>query len=285
MPVSSPAQREHLLEHGWVRIDDVVPATLCARVVDAIGQFLDIDPDAPQDWYKHPLEGHGIVPLHHHQALWDVRQHPRVHALFSELLGTPRLRVTQDRVSFKAPAAGWAHAPRVDPVHWDAPPHALRASGQLALQGLVYLTDTAPDQGGFAGVPAIYRNLDAWLAAHPPQADGRAPRPTWRPEDLVTVSGPRGAMVIWHRLLPHTSVRNDGQRPRMVQYVAMDPVDAPPAQRSARSQRVQDCLQRRAPDWALRQQVPGQRNPEPGPPLQLTRLGRRLAELDNWPGQ
>ncbi len=272
--VLSDGEREQLLERGYVLVENVVPRELCEAVVDAIGRFLGIDPRDPADWYKHPLQGHGIVPLHHDQALWDVRQHPRVYQLFCDVHGHGKLTVTQDRVSFKPPAAGFTNQPRVDPVHWDARPHELRARGRLSVQGLVYLTDTAPDQGGFACVPGLYRDIDAWLAAHPP--DTR--HPEYRDEDLVTVAGPQGSMVLWHRLMPHTSVRNDGDLPRMVQYVTM--ADDMPA--ATRAERVRDCLEKRAPAWALAQKVPGQVSPEPGPPPVLTALGRRLAEIEPW---
>lgn len=274
MSVIGANEREQLIEQGYLLVENVVPAELCEAVVDAIGRFLGIDPRDPNDWFRHPLEGHGIVPLHHDQALWDVRQHPRVYELFCDIYGHGKLTVTQDRVSFKPPAAGFEAEPRVDPVHWDAAPHELRASGRLAVQGLVYLTDTAADQGGFACVPNLYRNIDAWLEAHPPGER----RPDCREEDLVSVTGPQGSMVIWHRLMPHTSMRNHGNRPRMVQYVAMD--DRMPV--ASRAERVRDCLEKRPPAWALAQKVPGQQNPEPGPPPVLTPLGRRLAEIDPW---
>ena len=72
------AMARELAVRGYVVVDDVVPKVLREAVIGAVASFLGVDPDdALTRWAAH---GHGIVPLHHHQARWDVRQHPPVHA-------------------------------------------------------------------------------------------------------------------------------------------------------------------------------------------------------------
>jgi len=115
---------EELLRTGCVVVEDVVAKELCEAVVAATAAFLGIDADDPATWRRRLLHGHGIVPLHHGQALWDVRQHPPVHALFTRLYGTERLWVTMDRVSYKAPASVWRDA--------DGAPRPASASRQIA---------------------------------------------------------------------------------------------------------------------------------------------------------
>jgi ectoine hydroxylase-related dioxygenase (phytanoyl-CoA dioxygenase family) len=290
-PHLAAEDRARFLEQGYLVVPDVVPAALCDRVIAAIRAFTGVDPDDPATFSRFGAQGHGIVPLHHHQALWDVRQLPALHAVFAFLYGTEQLWVTQDRVSCKVPARCHADGFRMDAVHWDGDPRALAGAPTrdnpgaspggraLAMQGLVYLTDTPAEMGAFAMVPELYRTLDAWLAQG--RSDTEIRRPDIAGYPLVPVPGGRGALVVWNRLMPHTSLANESDRPRLVQYVTMTPARADAdAERRAN---VRNCLGKHPPGWALRQNVPGQLDPEPGPPVMLTALGRRLIGLDRWP--
>lgn len=268
--------REQLLANGYVAIDDAVPASLCADVVAATCAFLGIDRDAPATWQRHAVHGHGIVPLHHHQALWEVRQLPRLHEIFHAIYATPALWVSHDRVSFKAPSTLLDAPFRMDPVHWDGDPRL----DDLAVQGLVYLTDTPAERGPLGVVPSLYGNLDAWLARQAPDG-GSLRRPDCTGHPLVGVPGRRGTLVIWHRRMPHSSLENRSDAPRIVQYVTMTPASQ---DAQARETLAAATLEKRPPAWAIRQRVRGQLDPEPGPPVQLSALGRRLAGLDVWPG-
>lgn len=269
--------RQELLSTGYVVVEGVVPTELCEDVVAATAAFLDVDAEDPATWRRRLLHGHGIVPLHHGAALWNLRQHPRIHELFCALYGTEQLWVTMDRVSFKAPAAAWERVegePRMSGFHWDADPRQVHKDG---FQGLVYLRDTPPEQGAFCCLPAVYAQLSDWLR-------GRTVKQALKAlnagdEKVQRVGGPAGSMVIWHRRMPHSSARNDGMSPRWVQYVSMDVVGGA----DERRERIRLYKEKRPPAWAVRQRVPGQRIPEPGPLADLTPLGRKLVGLDEWP--
>ena len=264
------AMRESLAERGYVVVDGVVPERLRAPVIDAVASFLKIDPADESTW--RPSHGHGIVPLHHHPALWNIRQHPPLHALFAELYGTQALWSSVDRASFKPPSAG--ERARVSKLHWDADPR--QRPEAAGYQGLVYLTDTEDDQGAFCCAPDIYRRLPDWLREHEGSvADGLADAT----DAAECVGGGAGALLIWSRLLPHSSARNESPRPRWVQYVTMSRA----TDEEARGKLADAFAAKRAPAWALRQKVRGQLDPEPGPVADLTPLGRRLAGLDRWP--
>ena len=265
--------RQHLIEHGWLVVPDVVPREYCERSAAALCNFIGVDPDDPQTWRNYVTHGHGIIPLHHHQALWDVRQLPQLHDVFTAVYQTQKLWVTFDRGSFKVPSSYHESGFRMDAVHWDGDPRAIE---DLAVQGLVYLTDTPPEQGAFAMVPDLYRTLDEWLAKGRTDAEARRPDVTGYP--LVPVGGAQGSLVLWHRKMPHTSLANNSDRPRLVQYVTMTPAgDEETRQRNAR-----DCLEKHPPAWAIRPKVVGQQDPEPGPPVRLTQLGARLAGVERW---
>ncbi len=265
--------RDLLLEQGWLVIPNVVPRALCERAAAAICAFINVDLDDRESWRRYVKQGHGIVAMHHHQALWDVRQLPVLHQIFSAIYAETKLWVSLDRGSFKAPQAMHEDDFRMDAVHWDGDP---RLPNTLAVQGLIYLTDTPAERGAFAMVPALYRSLDTWVAAGPSDAEVRQPDVSTYP--LIPVGAEQGSLVIWHRRMPHTSLANVSSEPRLVQYVTMTPAGA----EDARATQARLCLEKRPPAWAVRQKVPGQLDPEPGPAVQFTALGRRLAGIDAW---
>ena len=265
-------ERNQLINRGWLVVPNVVPQRLCEAVVKTIEAFLDIRSDDPLTWYQHPPSDHGIVPLHHGQALWDVRQYPGVHDIFSKLYQTEALWVSMDRVAFKPPDTGWEKEIEVSPYHWDGDP----SSEQFSLQGLVYLRDTPPELGAFSCVPDLYCELDKWLSLNDSKAIGSLSVDF--PSKIIGASA--GSLVIWHRRMPHSSSRNLGGAPRWVQYVTMDrAIDDGGIQQH---RRISEFVDRRPPAWAVRQKVPGQQIPEPGPTAKLTGLGRKLVGLDSW---
>ena len=125
-------------------VADVVPAPARQNVIEAICEFQEIDLQDRQTWYGHEPRGHGIVPLHHHQALWDIRQLASVYEVFAEVYGQKALWVTMDRVSFKPPR-GEGHG-RISPVHWDADPWVFNG---LSIQGWVYPRNRSHYSGRF----------------------------------------------------------------------------------------------------------------------------------------
>ena len=264
---ASAISRE-LLAKGVVVVENVVPLDLCEAVVAATAEYVGVGADEPNTWQSRATHGHGIVPLHHHPALWRLREWPGVHELFADLYGSDALWVTMDRVSFKAPASAAEEPPRMSGFHWDADPRRPRA--EAGFQGLVYLRDTTAEQGAFCCLPDVYADLEAWLGNRSRKQAATALNSG--EERVEAVGGSAGSMVIWHRHMPHSSALNHGNAPRWVQYVTMDPA----GEDSVREERIRLFEQKRPPTWAVRQNVPGQQNPEPGPRAKLTALGRRL---------
>ena len=263
------SSRQQFLEQGYLVIPEVIPEDLCRRVVDAILAFTGVRPDEPSSWQTARFAGLGIVPLHHHQALWDVRQHLRLYEAFRDLYQTQALWVTMDRVGYKPPDTSAKRAP----VHWDCDAWSFEG---LGIQGLVYLTDTSVDQGAFCCVPSIYRDLRSWLDAHESDDDRR--HPLVDEADIVPVAGGTGSLVVFHRLMPHTNGCNTSARPRFAQYVTMNPAGSD----VERADRIDQWRDNMPPAWALRQKVDGQQIPEPGGPARLSELGRKLVGLDRW---
>ena len=268
----SESQKNQFLEEGYLVVPKVVPHELCDAVIDAITEYAAINLDEESTWYCRDFDGHGIIPLHHHQALWDLRQHPSLHEIFSTLYETEELFVSNDRVSFKPPASDQTRAWRREPLHWDCDPWTF---DKLGMQGLVYLTDTEAHHGAFSCAPSIYKNLTQYLSEH--EGDEHRRYPKIEESELVRVAGPKGSLVVFHRLMPHTSDLNQSVQHRFVQYITMGP-----AIEALREQTVREWRERLLPDWALTQTISAGKVKEEGPPPVLTQLGRKLVGLDRW---
>ena len=259
---------------GFVLVPGVVPRALVEAAAQAILGFVGADLGRPDTWYRADPRAFNVVPLHHPQAFWDVRQHPALHEVFAAITGTERLWVTMDRGRFKPPRSK-AHPHDDDNrIHWDVDPR--KPESRALLQGLVYLSDAPEGLGPFECVPSLFRELPAWLErnevneALQPDLDGR---------EVVQVPGRAGDLVVWRAWLPHDGAPNLGTRPRLSLSVAMGPEGS----EAERQERVQLWAERRAPQcW---RGWPTQLDPEPGHPAELTGLGRRLLGLDRWPDQ
>ena len=214
--------------HGYVAVADAVPLELCAKLASTVRAFVGADDAKPESWYKNDLDIYseltekkkkpihgpcGMVQLSHHENLWRLRQCPRIHDIFSDVYGTEKLWVTTDRAHFKPPENGkfpkWSDAgPVHSGLHWDAAIDDLPLP--FAVQGVVYLEDTAADQGALRVVPGSFRDLIR--------------------KEAIAVPGKAGTLVLWHSGVLHGPGRNVSTKPRISAYVAMLPVDAEPFQ-------------------------------------------------------
>ena len=160
-------------------------------------------------------------------------------------------------------------------LQWDARTENLPLG--FGVQGVLYLTDTAADQGGFQCVSGIHHELTDFGADHPPDYEYEAPH--LKEFEPQPVPGKAGDLLIWHRALAHGSGHNTSNRPRIAQYLSMSPANPD----------NQEGLQSRIRLWRDRQ--PPASSSFPGDPRQwekehpqadLTSLGRKLLGLDAW---
>jgi hypothetical protein len=215
-PALSAADLGFWHEHGYVVLHDAVPAELCAAAAQAVWDHIGAHPDDPDTWYG--KSDHGImVQYFQHPAFAAVRRAPRIHKAFAQLWGTADLWATTDRVGFNPPERDGFMFPGPH-LHWDV---SVKTPIPLSTAGILYFTDTPPEQGAFTLVPGFQRWGESWLKDLPPGTDPRQ-------QDLYAL-GPRaiggraGDLIIWHQALPHGASPNRGRRPRMVQYVNMFP--------------------------------------------------------------
>jgi len=202
--------------NGYVILHGAVPAQNCQAAVNAICEFLDVRLDRPETWYRGP-QGHSIwIPLLHHPALWANRDSARIHRAFAQLWGREDLWGNVDQAGFNPPEQpGWKFpGPH---LHWDV---SLAQPIPFGVQGILYLADTAANQGAFTCVPGFHREIESWLSRLPANEDPRM-------QDLsslaVPIAGCAGDLVIWHHALPHGGSPNSAALPRIVQYIKKQP--------------------------------------------------------------
>ena len=161
-------------ENGYVVIHEAVPREDVEAVVELVWEFLGMDPDDPEDWYRAPLRTNGMVEVYQHQALWNVRQHPRIYRIFREILRTGRLWVSMDRACMKPPLHP-DHPEYHHPgfIHWDV--DTSRLPVPFGVQGVLCLTATGVDEVG-SSTCWMHRGLEDWVKTQPPTRD-RVPRP------------------------------------------------------------------------------------------------------------
>ncbi len=277
MGILSAEDRAFWEEQGYIVVPNAVPQENLDRVIDALWEFLAMDRNNPQEWYSRP-DWHrptGMVELYHHQALWDNRQHPRIHQIFAELFGDEKLWVSLDRVNMNPPARpDWDYHGF---IHWDFDPTTWPIG--LRVQGVLNLTDTDEAQGGFQCVPASHRQVAEIVARQKEGANLRSPDISGL--TVKPIPAKAGDLVIWHTGLLHGNGRNRTDRPRLAQYITMYP--AQPENEEARRQRIEQWQQRRPP--ANSRAFPGDpRKLEElhGQPAQLTDLGKKLLGLELW---
>lgn len=256
-------------------IRGVIPPDLTENAVREIAAFAGADLDDGTTWYGAASELDGIVPLHHAQSLWDIRQCPNLYCVFSQFFGNARLMVDINRCIFRPPIHRRRPSVSYGSIHWDTDP---RRKGPGSLQAVVLLTEVGLDGGGFQCLPEVYRNLDAWLERHASRDDFNFFEPGLNRCKTTQVVGKAGDVILWSTRLPHGSAANWSMRPRVASFVSMQP---PPADNAwLRESMKRWWLTKRAPDcW---RGLPGQMDPEPGAPAVLSELGLKLIGMLPW---
>ena len=211
-PALSGADLDFWDAHGYVVLHAAVPQENCRAAVQAICEFVGADLQRPDTWYG-GVQGHSIwIPLLHHPALHANRTSARIHRAFAQLWNREDIWINVDQAGMNPPERpGWRFpGPH---LHWDV---SLARPIPFGLQGILYLADTAANQGAFTCVPGFHRTIDAWLDG---LRDGDDPRAHDFTSAAVPIAGRAGDLVIWHHALPHGSSPNAASLPRFVQYM------------------------------------------------------------------
>lgn len=203
-------------ERGVVVLHEAITQRECAAAADAVREFVGARADDARTWYQKSSTQGIMVQMFQHPALEPARRSARVHKALSQLWGTVDLLPTTDRGGFNPPEQPGFAFPGPH-LHWDAD---LGKPIGLGVQGILYLCDTAAEQGAFSCVPGFHKKLDAWLRSLPRGAD---PNDRIRGEAAEPIAGKAGDLILWHQALPHGASPNRSALPRVVQYLTMFP--------------------------------------------------------------
>jgi len=266
--------RQRFRSEGYMVIRNVVPEPIIQNAVREIAAFIRADLNDSTTWYHNAPENDGIVPMHHAQSLWDIRQTKNLYEVFSEFWREHRLRVDINRCIFRPPRHPKHPTISLGGIHWDTDP---RVPGPGSLQAVVLLTDVDRDGGGYQCLPSIYQNLEAWLDKNARRSDFDFFNPGLENDKTTQIDGRAGDVILWSTKLPHGSASNRSHRPRIAAFVTMEPPEDSPELRASMKEW---WLTKRAPDsW---RGLPGQLEIEPGEPAVLSELGLKLIGALPW---
>lgn len=216
--ILSKEQWKQWNESGYLIVPGAISPEACTATLELMHRELEIDPDNPETWYgKHTLRQGIMIQLFHHPLLEQNRLSPRIRNVFAQLWQNNEVLPSADRVSFNPPETD-TYVFQGPDLHWDV---SLQTPIPFGTQGLIYLTDTAANQGAFTLVPGFHHRVENWLRTFP---EGRQPRAA----DLhalgsVPIAGKAGDLIVWHQALPHGSSPNRSGVPRYVQYINYQP--------------------------------------------------------------
>jgi ectoine hydroxylase-related dioxygenase (phytanoyl-CoA dioxygenase family) len=205
-------------ENGYVIVKQAVPKADCEAAIEAICANIEIDRNDPKTWYRGHDSRKGImVQLFQHPALNKNRNAPKIKRAFQQLWGRQDLLVNMDRAGFNPPEKEDWRFPGPH-LHWDV---SLELPIPFGTQGILYLSDTAPEQGALQLIPGFQHRIQNWIESLPEKANPRT-------QDLkalgpIRVGANAGDFIIWHQALPHGSSPNTTSLPRIVQYINYQP--------------------------------------------------------------
>lgn len=277
MPILTPQDHDFFDENGYIAVPDIIPVADCEAVIEAIFEFLGMNWNDPDDWYRLPLTPGGMVEMYQHQTMWNNRQNPKLHQLFTEIRGTEKLCINIDRVNFKPPYH--PEHPEYDHhgfIHWDVDTSKLPIP--FGVQAVLCLADTNEDMGGFQCVPGFHRGLEDWIKTQPADRNPRTPDMTGI--KAVPIPAAAGTMIIWNSLLLHGNGRNLSTHPRFSQYISMFPVSR--LTEETRLERIEQWQNHHAPYNSVFPGDPRRIEEQFGRTADLTPLGRKLLGADEW---
>ncbi|MFZ9388490.1 MAG: phytanoyl-CoA dioxygenase family protein [Chitinophagaceae bacterium] len=206
--------------NGYHIIRGAVSRVDCEETIRVICEHIGIDRDDPSTWYKpHPARQGIMVQLFQHPILDKNRNTPIIRQVYEQLWGRKDIWVNADRVGFNPPETEFWKFPGPG-MHFDV---SLALPIPFGTQGILYLADTAENQGAFTLVPGFQNRVEAWLGSLPP---GTNPRQ----QDMYAlgakpIAAGAGDFIIWQQALPHGSSPNTSSLPRFVQYFNYSPPD------------------------------------------------------------
>jgi hypothetical protein len=280
--ILSESDWQFWVHNGYIVIKNAVAREQVERLAKFLWEFEEKDPDNPETWYTPPraeikmkeLTNTGMVEVYNHQYLWENRQNPKIHQIFSDIWGTEKLWVTIDRANLNLPMRpGYEYKGF---IHWDYDPETKPQN----VQGVLALADqTDENMGGFQCVPELYRTYDNWKLTQPEERDHFKPDVTGF--KIVKVPMEAGDLLIFNSLQPHGIRPNSsGNKVRLAQYISMMPAEED--NEELRQWRISSWRDRKPPEGYAFPCDPRNWEQTKYKVAELSPLGKKLLGLDRW---
>ncbi len=207
-------------EQGYIIIRNVISKEDCEATINLICDYIDIVRNDATTWYNaHPAKQGIMVQLFQHPQLQKNREAKKIKLAYEQLWGRKDIWLNTDRVGFNPPETDKWKFPGPN-LHWDI---SLAQPIPFGLQGILYLADTAANQGAFTLVPRFHNRVAEWLQQLPATANPRTEN--IQALGAIPIVANAGDFIIWHHVLPHGSSANTSMLPRFVQYINYAPLN------------------------------------------------------------
>lgn len=201
-------------EYGYIIIKNAISREDCAAACQAIWNYLEMDENNSDSWYNNSNAVQGImVPLYRSPAIDKNRNAPKIRKAYEQLWGQKGLIVTTDKCGFNPPQTN-RFTYRGTGLHWDV---SLAQPIPFGTQGILYLTDTAANQGALTLIPSFHKIIETWLSTLPNHCNPR--EFDFSCFEKISIAANAGDFIIWNHKLPHSSSPNKANLPRLVQYI------------------------------------------------------------------
>ena len=275
-------QFEFWQHNGYVVIPQIISPEAVKHSQEFLWEFQEMSPNDPSTWYQDQRRDHamvelnnsGMVECYNNQVLWDNRQNQDVYNAFVDIWDREDLWVTIDRANLNPPNRNGRAFSGF--VHWDE--DSTLDLLPVNVQGVLALSDTDEETGGFQCVPELYRQLEEWRKTQPADRDPYVPDLTGFNVDFISMKA--GDLLIFNCLLPHGIHPNQSDRVRMAQYISMVP--ATEENTTIRDWRVNSWEKRLPPESFAFPGDPRNWEQNKYPRAMLNELGEKLLGKVSW---
>lgn len=275
----------HWQTYGYVIVKDAVSPEQVRRTTDFLWEFQGLDQHDPTTWNAGQLRDHamkelngsGMVEAYHNQVLWDNRQTQRVYDAFVDIWDREDLWVTIDRANLNTPNHGKRKFGGF--IHWDA--DTTLEPLPVNVQGVLALSDTTPEGGGFQCFPQLFQHFKAWREQAPKDRNPWQPDLEAVPYPMEFIAMKKGELLIFNSLLAHGIRPNtSSDQVRLAQYIAFTPAQEDNA--ALREWRVRSWRERSAPEGYAFPGDPLEKEKLVYPQAQLSELGEKILGARDW---
>ncbi|MFT5758461.1 MAG: hypothetical protein ACI9LM_003203 [Alteromonadaceae bacterium] len=235
----SIADFDHWQKHGYVIIKNAISKEKASALFNTACEFQTLASDNPQTWYTEKtfateLEEHlyiyGFVEMYQHQLLWDIRQDERIYNAFVDIWDTKSLWTTLDRINLNPPNVknrSRIKIPKTEQgfdinLHWDVDTKSNLKPQRV--QGIVALTDSDENTGGFQCCPRLFNEYEQWVTNQPSDRDPIRPNIDSNEYPVIHPDLAAGDLLIFNGWLAHGVKENlSKDKIRSVFYLSMMP--------------------------------------------------------------